>query len=392
MTCDLHPKCKGPSANSYQPFQKKQQPRLHTSSFLLAKLTHAAPPALEADLRVRDLLMLRQVFDEWRYETLDHWPPHVTDMSILLEHPDLWHDWMQWVRLATGLGEANATKFGVMIRANLCEMLGCDGFGLRGASWGSKALAYTGRMTCAHTTTQHNNAANIQGVAMSGQVNSRPAPFLVLDMRTSCLARGTPAWRIMYVLRDMFDGWRLETFKMYSGAMQDEPKFVHYWMRWLQLARCLGWARRRPAEMRVLPQAHMTRLDLQLMQGLGLRPRGWPARQQRLAAYVGERLRDLFEIQGPGHFKVRPSLMQDLYMATATARSQPAPSRHMLANFDACDQGLFVNGHGHCRRHPFEIQGPGHVKVRAPLMQLYMATATARSQPAPLVVSVDLRP
>ena len=81
-------------------------------------------------MRLRDVPLLREVFDEWRHETFDRWPPHATDLSILQEHLGFWHDWMQWVRLATGLGKANARRMGLMLRTTLCEMLGCEWLGL----------------------------------------------------------------------------------------------------------------------------------------------------------------------------------------------------------------------------------------------------------------------
>ena len=80
-------------------------------------------------MRARNVLMLREVFDAWRHESFRHWPPHVTDLSILQDHFDVWHAWMQWVRLATGLGKSWAK---VVLRTHLCEMLGCDGFGFEG--------------------------------------------------------------------------------------------------------------------------------------------------------------------------------------------------------------------------------------------------------------------
>ena len=81
-------------------------------------------------MRARNVLMMREVFDAWRHEIFKHWPPHVTDLSILQDHLDVWHAWMQWVRLATGLGSANARRMGLMLRTNLCAMLGCDWWGV----------------------------------------------------------------------------------------------------------------------------------------------------------------------------------------------------------------------------------------------------------------------
>ena len=144
--------------------------------------------------------------------------------------------------------------------------------GLRGASWGARPLP------AAEGGTAKQNIGDAPTVAMSSQVNARPVPSLVLGMRTSCLARGTPAWRIMLVLRELFEGWQreafrrwhahatpwsimretfdvwqVETFRMYRGAMKYAPTFLHAWRRWFQLARGLGWARHRPARMRGLP-------------------------------------------------------------------------------------------------------------------------------------------
>ena len=96
----------------------------------LLKSAHAAPPPLVIDMRARNVLMMREVFDAWRHENFRHWPPHVTDLSILQDHLDVWHAWMQWVRLATGLGKANARRMGLMLRTTLCEMLGCEWLGL----------------------------------------------------------------------------------------------------------------------------------------------------------------------------------------------------------------------------------------------------------------------
>ena len=104
-------------------------------AFFLIKSGRAAPPPLGADMRARNVLMLREVFDAWRHETFRHWPPHATDLISLQDHFDVWHAWMQWVRLATGLGRARARRMGLMLRTNLCAMLGCDWLGLRGASW-----------------------------------------------------------------------------------------------------------------------------------------------------------------------------------------------------------------------------------------------------------------
>ena len=96
----------------------------------LLKSGHAAPPPLVIGMRARNVLMMREVFDAWRHESFKHWPPHVTDLSILQDHFDVWHAWMQWVRLATGLGRAKGWGKGLMLRTILCEMLGCDWLGL----------------------------------------------------------------------------------------------------------------------------------------------------------------------------------------------------------------------------------------------------------------------
>ena len=96
----------------------------------LVKSGHATPPPLVTDMRALNVLMMREVFDAWRHESFRHWPAHVTDLSILQDHLDVWHAWMQWVRLATGLGSANARRMGLMLRTTLCEMLGCDWLGL----------------------------------------------------------------------------------------------------------------------------------------------------------------------------------------------------------------------------------------------------------------------
>ena len=124
---DTHPPCKGRSATT-----KKQTPQRRACSFFvfLLKSAHAAPPPLVIDMRARNVLMMREVFDAWRHENFRHWPPAVTDLSILQDHLDVWHAWMQWVRLATGLGSANARRMGLMLRTTLCEMLGCDWLGL----------------------------------------------------------------------------------------------------------------------------------------------------------------------------------------------------------------------------------------------------------------------
>ena len=96
----------------------------------LLKSGHAAPPPLVIGMRARNVLVMREVFDGWRHESFRHWPPHVTDLSILQDHLDVWHAWVQWVRLATGLGRARARRMGLMLRTTLCEMLGCDWLGL----------------------------------------------------------------------------------------------------------------------------------------------------------------------------------------------------------------------------------------------------------------------
>ena len=56
------------------------------------------PPPLGADVRVRDVLLLREVFDEWRHETFDRWPPHVTDLNILQDHLDFFEQHPKLVR------------------------------------------------------------------------------------------------------------------------------------------------------------------------------------------------------------------------------------------------------------------------------------------------------
>ena len=86
----------------------------------------APAPILIPGMRVRDVLLLREVLDAWRHETFRRWPAPVTDLSILKEQLDIWHAWVKWVRLATGLGKSRAK---VVLRTHLCEMLGCDGFG-----------------------------------------------------------------------------------------------------------------------------------------------------------------------------------------------------------------------------------------------------------------------
>ena len=111
--------------------QKIDAQRRDCSFFVfLLKSAHAAPPPLVIDMRARNVLMMREVFDAWRHESFRHWPPAVTDLSILQDHLDVWHAWMQWVRLATGLGKANARRMGLMLRTILCEMLGCEWLGL----------------------------------------------------------------------------------------------------------------------------------------------------------------------------------------------------------------------------------------------------------------------
>ena len=82
----------------------------------------------------------------------------------------------------------------------------------------------------------------------------------------------------LIIMRETFDGWQVETFRMYRGAMIYAPAFLHAWRRWFQLARGLGWARHRIAI--TCLQAYFTNDDWRLMQGLGLRSRPWPSRQQ----------------------------------------------------------------------------------------------------------------
>ena len=110
--------------------QKTQTRHAAPVAFCLIKSGHAAPPPLVTDMRARNVSMMRNVFDAWRHESFRHWPAHVTDLSILQDHLDVWHAWMQWVRLATGLGGARARRMGLMLRTTLCEMLGCDWLGL----------------------------------------------------------------------------------------------------------------------------------------------------------------------------------------------------------------------------------------------------------------------
>ena len=122
-----HPPCKGRPATKTK--QTRNAEPVSCFGFLL-KSGHAAPPPLVIDMRARNVLMMREVFDAWRHESFRHWPPHVTDLSILQNHLDVWHAWVQWVRLATGLGRARARRMGLMLRTTLCEMLGCDWLGL----------------------------------------------------------------------------------------------------------------------------------------------------------------------------------------------------------------------------------------------------------------------
>ena len=80
-------------------------------------------------------------------------------------------------------------------------------------------------------------------------------------------------------LRKLVDGWQLETFSKYRGAMDDAPKCMRAWARWLRLARGLGWARHRPSGIRGSFQAYMTSADWRLMQApdldMGDRHRLW---------------------------------------------------------------------------------------------------------------------
>ena len=126
--CPRHtPTVQGPVCNN-----KKQTLNAAPVACLcfLLKSAHAAPPPLVIDMRARNVIMMREVFDASRHESFRHWPPAVTDLSILQDHLDVWHAWMQWVRLAMGLESANARKMGLMLRTTLCEMLGCDWLGL----------------------------------------------------------------------------------------------------------------------------------------------------------------------------------------------------------------------------------------------------------------------
>ena len=133
-TSGMHVECKYPRHTpTVQGSVSNNKNRHATQSlqlvFCLLKSGHAAPPPLVTDMRARNVLMLREVFDAWRHENFRHWPPHVTDLSILQNHLDVWHAWVQWVRLATGLGRARARRMGLMLRTTLCEMLGCDWLG-----------------------------------------------------------------------------------------------------------------------------------------------------------------------------------------------------------------------------------------------------------------------
>lgn len=49
----------------------------------MCKYDHAVPPPLGADMRVRDVILVREVLDVWRHETFRRWPALVTDLSIL---------------------------------------------------------------------------------------------------------------------------------------------------------------------------------------------------------------------------------------------------------------------------------------------------------------------
>ena len=80
----------------------------------------------------------------------------------------------------------------------------------------------------------------------------------------------------MLVLQESFDGWQLQAFRRWPAhatlALRGKrdalcAKAMHDWMRLLQLARGLSWARRRPARV----QDYITSDDWQLMQGLDLR-------------------------------------------------------------------------------------------------------------------------
>ena len=82
-----HPPCKGRSATKTNHTHTQRRAR-NLFCFLL-KSGHAAPPPLVIGMRARNVLMMREVFDAWRHESFRHWPPHVTDLSILQNHLDV---------------------------------------------------------------------------------------------------------------------------------------------------------------------------------------------------------------------------------------------------------------------------------------------------------------
>ena len=84
----------------------------------------------------------------------------------------------------------------------------------------------------------------------------------------------------MLALQESFDGWQLQAFRRWpvhaTLALRGKrfalwAKAMHAWMRLIQLARGLSWARHRPARV----QDYITSDDWQLLQGLDLRSNDW---------------------------------------------------------------------------------------------------------------------
>ena len=130
-------------------------------------------------------------------------------------------------------------------------------------------------MACARTS-NNKKLPTHQLLPCLAKRNRAAVPSLVPGMRPSCLACDAPAWRTMLVLQELFDGWQLQAFRHWPAhatlalrAKRDAlgAKAMHAWMRSLQLARGLGWARHRPA----MIQDYIARGDWPLVQGLDLR-------------------------------------------------------------------------------------------------------------------------
>ena len=168
----------------------------------------------------------------------------------------------------------------------------------------------------------------------------------------------------MLALQESFDGWQLQAFRRWPGdatlALRGKrfalwAKAMHAWMRLIQLARGLSWARHRPA--RVQDGLDLRDDFWQLPQGLDLR------------SAVGHRANHLWGLALKAFIlKLRESWITSIRWVRLVNGLGWARPRFARLDLDVAKFDLHV------------------------MQDLSMVTASARSQPAPLILSVDLRP